>query len=416
LSLITPPTAPAHAASKQYVDSVLSTATAGTVLEAPNNALMYGRKSLGWYRAVDVAGDTMIGPLTLSAASPALYFNKSAGANGSYIFGNRVGVQRWRLDMGDSAPETGSNVGTNFAISRYGDNGTYLGTSLSINRATGSVQVNEPISPPDVATKNYADSKLSAFGGTVAGNLSVTGTIYGGGAIAANGNIISQAGISASGNIHCGGFLSACGNTEFGLQRYENHHFLKYGPDWYWQWNGNNGDLYWVGWPNTIKFHLDNAGSIRITGVAYKPGGGAWADSSDQRIKTIAGKFTAGLSAIRSLEPVRYTYKGNDTTEAPEAEATAPYRASPHYDDAVSGKEHIGFRAQQIENHFPELVSKRSGYIDGEKTDDVRMVDTSALVYALVNACQELDRRNTDYETKIEALLARVEQLESRSA
>jgi hypothetical protein len=46
------------------------------------------------------------------------------------------GASRWFVD-GDSTAESGSNAGTNFAIHRYSDAGSYLGTPLTINRSTG---------------------------------------------------------------------------------------------------------------------------------------------------------------------------------------------------------------------------------------------------------------------------------------
>jgi len=48
---------------------------------------------------------------------------------------------RWLIALGDSAPETGADAGSNFAIARFSDDGTNLGSALSINRATGAVTI-----------------------------------------------------------------------------------------------------------------------------------------------------------------------------------------------------------------------------------------------------------------------------------
>lgn len=67
LTLNADPVNPLQAATRQFVLATLSTATAGTVLEAPNDAFVYGRKQLGWTQVVNRIGDTMGGFLTLNA-------------------------------------------------------------------------------------------------------------------------------------------------------------------------------------------------------------------------------------------------------------------------------------------------------------------------------------------------------------
>jgi hypothetical protein len=141
-----------------------------------------------------------------------------------------------------------------------------------------------------------------------------------------------------------------------------------------------------------------------VFGEAYKPGGGSWAASSDERIKNVLGDYTQGLAAIKALTPVRYTYKGNDT-DGPlgtvaarlEGEAepefqthTAPYLESAHRMPARDGKVFVGLVAQAAEGAMPELVQKKLGWIDGSPVTDMRMLDPSALTYALINAVKEL--------------------------
>jgi len=48
---------------------------------------------------------------------------------------------RWLIALGDSAPETGADAGSNFAIARFSDDGVNLGSALTINRATGAVSI-----------------------------------------------------------------------------------------------------------------------------------------------------------------------------------------------------------------------------------------------------------------------------------
>jgi hypothetical protein len=70
------------------------------------------------------------GPVTLTFDGP--------GGTGNYRGINYTtnGVTRWFL-IADGAAESGSNVGSNFAINRYADSGTMIDQPLTINRATG---------------------------------------------------------------------------------------------------------------------------------------------------------------------------------------------------------------------------------------------------------------------------------------
>jgi hypothetical protein len=137
---------------------------------------------------------------------------------------------------------------------------------------------------------------------------------------------------------------------------------------------------------------------------AYKPGGGLWADSSDARIKNELGNYPRGLSEIAQLRPVYYTYKGNDTNEPPannkdangdviDEPLTVPYPNSNHNAVAKAGTKYAGLIAQEVEAIFPEMVTKRSAYIDGEPVTDLRDLDTSPLIFALINAVKELKAR-----------------------
>ena len=75
---------------------------------------------------------------------------------------------------------------------------------------------------------------------------------------------------------------------------------------------------------------------------------------------------------------MRYTFKGNDTQDAPashragvEDYATGglvvPYPNSDHYAPAIAATEYVGLNAQTTELIMPEMVTKAKGYIDGTK-------------------------------------------------
>jgi hypothetical protein len=162
-------------------------------------------------------------------------------------------------------------------------------------------------------------------------------------------------------------------------------------------WNRSQGQTWLT--VSSANFVFDTAGQ------AYKVGGGAWGSTSDARIKNDLGDYPRGLAEIAALRPVAYTYKGNDTPEAPaypktgdeEKDAinaslplTVPYPNSMHVGVAKSEKKFAGLIAQEVEAIFPEMVSKRSAYIDGQPVDDLRDLDTTPLIFALINSVKEL--------------------------
>ena len=128
---------------------------------------------------------------------------------------------------------------------------------------------------------------------------------------------------------------------------------------------------------------INGSGDFIINGNALKPGGGAWFDASDARIKTVTGSYSTGLDQIAKLNPVKFRYKGND------GDAHA----------LVKDKEFIGLVADEAMRAMPELVSLGEGEVDGRRVNDLKMLDPSAIIYALINAVKEL-------KAEIEALKA----------
>jgi hypothetical protein len=136
--------------------------------------------------------------------------------------------------------------------------------------------------------------------------------------------------------------------------------------------------------------------SLNVGLQAFKPGGGPFASSgSDARIKTELSYYTDGLSKVKQLEPVRYTYKGNDVplTQTPSAAPGQPDPKSPHYKAAQTGTQFTGLIAQEAEEVMPEMVTQVSAYIDGVMVNDMRTLDTTPLIYCLINAIKELAAR-----------------------
>lgn len=78
---------------------------------------------------------------TIQAANAVIALNKAASGGVNRLQGNTNGSQRWLLDLGNDAAESGSNAGSNFAVHRYADNGSYLGLVLEIVRSTGAMNL-----------------------------------------------------------------------------------------------------------------------------------------------------------------------------------------------------------------------------------------------------------------------------------
>jgi len=92
------------------------------------------------------AGDTMTGNLTISKSGPYLFLNATSSQPGG-IIANRNSSTRWTIDLPNGDAESEANVGSNFAINRYTDLGGFLGTPVTINRASGQIATAAPILP-----------------------------------------------------------------------------------------------------------------------------------------------------------------------------------------------------------------------------------------------------------------------------
>ncbi|NDE90620.1 MAG: hypothetical protein EB059_05720 [Alphaproteobacteria bacterium] len=82
----------------------------------------------------------------------------------SVVF-STLGSARWALSE-NSVDETGSDVGSNFVITRYSDAGTSLGNVLAITRSTGAISTSSDL------TVGGAITATSGFYGTLYGNVS----------------------------------------------------------------------------------------------------------------------------------------------------------------------------------------------------------------------------------------------------
>lgn len=396
LVLETDPTSPMQAATKQYVDAHAGGGGGG--IEHPTTPnVMFGSYNGAW-SAVAIQTD---------ATSDNQYYARRNGAwavvpsgtgiahapsNGNW-YASRNGAWEVFTPGGGGIPEAPAGA-------VYGRNGTSPGSWSTVVATTGG-QMTGPLN-------------ISGAPGTASLHFNGTTGIadrY----FAFNQNTIDYTGASAL--AQTAGMLSWNGNlqTTNGAIRAPNYWVGVYPDRNFGMFIENAGTAYQV---NVLRlsqsmafvldfntasyaFHVngipitsvDSGGTITIHGQAWKPGGGPWSDASDARIKTELGDYTHGLAEILKLRPVTYKFKGNDTPRKPKLGGATPYNSSKHRKDALAGTEFVGLTAQECETVMPELVKREEGYIDGERVDDLRSLDSNALIYALVNAVKELTAR-----------------------
>jgi len=270
--------------------------------------------------------------------------NTSTGA--PTINGSRSGSLRWVMNLGKDAESSG-NAGSNFYLRRFSDAGAEISAPLEIIRSSGNA---------------IFSGQVTVGGGTAA--PLVLGSIE---------NSPGMFNYSTGIFFHTNGSGAGAGG-------------------FYFQDVTGASNLFYA---TPSQFIINNQG--------YKPGGGPWADSSDGRIKTVIDDYGRGLDEILRLRPVWYTFKGNDTPTPPSSDAAGlqpdggikvapPYANSPHCQVAQDGTEFAGLIAQEVNPIFPSMVSHQAGYIDGEQTN-ILTLDTTELIFALVNAVKELNAR-----------------------
>jgi hypothetical protein len=122
--------------------------------------------------------------------------------------------------------------------------------------------------------------------------------------------------------------------------------------------------------------------TLSVNGTASKTGGGSWAVFSDVRLKNIKGRYTPGLSAVMRLQPVRYQYKSNNAL------------------NLASGKEYVGFGAQDLQKVLPEAVTENAnGYLQ---------VNNDPIIWTMLNAIKEQQK-------EIEQLKGQIKKLQTTS-
>ena len=117
---------------------------------------------------------------------------------------------------------------------------------------------------------------------------------------------------------------------------------------------------------------------LAVNGSAAKPFGGTWSTFSDIRLKEIRDNYKCGLAEISKLQPVYYRYKEDNGIGLP------------------SDRESVGIVAQEVKEVIPEAVE--------ENDKGNLMVNNDPIIWAMVNAINELRAQNQELMQRLEAL------------
>jgi hypothetical protein len=125
--------------------------------------------------------------------------------------------------------------------------------------------------------------------------------------------------------------------------------------------------------------------TLTVNGSADKPGGGSWGTFSDRRLKRLDGSFSAGLSQILKINPVRYRYKEENALGIRDHD------------------EHIGLVAQEVQKVIPEAVT--------ENTKGYLLVNNDPILWAMLNAIKEQQAMIAKQQAQIRVQQAQIASL-----
>jgi hypothetical protein len=279
-----------------------------------------------------LSGGTLTGSLTIGDGSNAALNLIKTGPNGApWISGFNGTSARWQLIFGTGEAETGGNAGSNFVLSRYGDNGVYIDEGFRIDRATGSATFSHDF--------------------TIIGALTVGYSIT----------------LSAGPITLPSGSMVYSDPTYFGLGESGNFTLTS---SWRYMFVRSSGERQWLDWASTAQMVLDPSGNLGIIGT--------FSQASDASLKRDIEPASAGLDALRQIEPKSYRR----------------VHAEPPADQPgwkVEDRRELGFIAQDVQAALPDAVVEHDGKL---------AITLMPLIAALTNAVKELDARLAAMEAK----------------
>lgn len=158
----------------------------------------------------------------------------------------------------------------------------------------------------------------------------------------------------------------------------------------------NNGSVLAISSFDSNDNYIADVLLISSTGTIYKIGGGSFSALSDERVKDNIQDFNKGLETVLNIETKTFKYKKVAATQ------------TEFYPDSICNNTQYGVIAQQLKEVCPEMVTQdEQGFYS---------VDLSNLPLMLVNAVKELNTKLETVTANYEALLQRIEALETPPA
>jgi hypothetical protein len=211
-------------------------------------------------------GYVTISTLTVGPESSNGFLTLNNSTGSSTIRGASNGSARWDIYLEDNTPETGGNVGSDFGITRFADDGTPIEKILQISRASGDITINhDPTLPPGVVTKQYGDN--IAAGGV--GEAPTDGQTYGRVGQNASWNpVLPLTGGTVRGKVTVYGTVESNESPGAGFS-YSDRQI----PDQWWMWYAEYGHTApWNGLAARDYLTIDGAtGNITIVGSLTLP-------------------------------------------------------------------------------------------------------------------------------------------------
>jgi hypothetical protein len=146
------------------------------------------------------------------------------------------------------------------------------------------------------------------------------------------------------------------------------------------------GNVLVMNWDTDYPNGVEIRSNLRITGAAFKPGGGSWGSTSDIRLKKHVRPLAGALDKLLQLRGVCFEWK----EPATQGNLTGPQ---------------LGMLAHEVEAVFPDWVS-----IDPEGYKQVHVRGFEALVIealrTLKAAQDQMESRQQTFETRLRQLEA----------
>jgi hypothetical protein len=275
----------------------------------------FGMQNIGgtlWFGTADGSGQNFNGKVNISSAGALNVSGSILGANVSAAAGGNVYAN--------------ANVFPNYNTQP----GCYLTNGILSWQSNCYMQYNYT-----TGATRFVQAGLQTFNVDGGGNASVPGTFQAGSTISTPANMVASGNIQAQNLVSIGNMYPS--NTDYFLGGSAGARYHQYANTWYWAWNTSSGLLQWVT-NGGQQIQFSPVADLTLTnGNGWKPGGGAWAATSDDRTKQDVATYASGLDEILQLEPISFKYNGEGGTPN-------------------DGKTYYGLSAQSTQPIMPELV------------------------------------------------------------